>query len=71
MMPGMNGIELLKALRARDATRTIPVILLSARAGGDSSLECLEAGADDYIVKPFTASELIARRAANCSRWCP
>src|SRR2546425_6827473 len=49
------------SLRADKRTKTIPVILLSARAGEESSVEGLEAGADDYLVKPFTARELLAR----------
>jgi len=61
MMPGMDGFALLKALRAEPATRTLPVILLSARAGEESRVEGMQAGADDYLVKPFTARELLAR----------
>ena len=61
MMPGLGGFELLRALRADPATRAIPVILLSARAGEESRVEGLEAGADDYVIKPFSARELIAR----------
>jgi PAS domain S-box-containing protein len=61
MMPEMDGFALLKELRAREDTRTIPVILLSARAGEDARVEGLQAGADDYIVKPFTSRELLAR----------
>jgi PAS domain S-box-containing protein len=61
MMPELDGFGLLKELRASDDTRTIPVILLSARAGEDARVEGLEAGADDYVVKPFTSRELLAR----------
>jgi PAS domain S-box-containing protein len=61
MMPRMDGFELLKALRAGEKTATIPVILLSARAGDEAEAGGLEAGADDYLVKPFTARELMAR----------
>ena len=61
MMPEMDGFQLLAALRENDATKTVPVILLSARAGEESRIEGLQAGADDYLVKPFTARELIAR----------
>ncbi|HUB89851.1 MAG TPA: ATP-binding protein [Dyella sp.] len=61
MMPRMDGMALLRALRAESRTRTIPVILLSARAGEEAVLEGLEVGADDYLAKPFTAPELIAR----------
>jgi signal transduction histidine kinase len=65
MMPGLNGFELVAALRRHDATRTIPVVLLSARAGEESRVEGLDAGADDYLVKPFTARELLARVGAH------
>ncbi len=67
MMPGLDGFGLLQELRAAEATRTIPVILLSARAGEDARIEGLKAGADDYIVKPFTARELLARVSAHLS----
>jgi PAS domain S-box-containing protein len=65
MMPGLDGFGLLRALRANDTTRAIPVILLSARAGEDASVEGLDVGADDYLVKPFSARELLARVRAN------
>lgn len=65
MMPGRDGFELLRALRADPRTKTIPVLLLSARAGEEARVEGLEAGADDYIVKPFSARELLARMAAH------
>ncbi len=61
MMPGLDGFELLRELRSDGATATIPIILLSARAGGDAKVEGLRAGADDYLVKPFAANELTAR----------
>lgn len=61
MMPEMDGVQLLSALRAHEATRTVPVILLSARAGEEARLVGLETGADDYLVKPFAARELLAR----------
>ena len=61
MMPGLDGFALLKALRADESTKGIPVILLSARAGEDSRIEGLDWGADDYLVKPFSAQELVAR----------
>jgi signal transduction histidine kinase len=61
MMPMLDGFELLKALRAEEQTRTIPVILLSARAGEESRVEGMQAGADDYLIKPFSARELLAR----------
>jgi signal transduction histidine kinase len=61
MMPVLDGFGLLRALREDPETRSIPVILLSARAGEESSLEGLGAGADDYLIKPFSAKELLAR----------
>ncbi len=61
MMPGLDGYQLLRALRADEPTRGIPVVFLSARAGEESRLEGLEAGADDYLVKPFSGRELLAR----------
>jgi signal transduction histidine kinase len=65
MMPHLDGFELLAALRADDRTRTIPVIMLSARAGEEATLEGIGAGADDYLVKPFSGRELIARVAGS------
>lgn len=61
MMPGLAGFSLVRELRSRPETSTIPVILLSARAGEESRVEGLDAGADDYLVKPFSARELLAR----------
>src|SRR5262245_25672582 len=61
MMPRLDGFGLLRELRDDERTREIPVILLSARAGEESKVEGLEAGADDYLVKPFSARELLAR----------
>jgi signal transduction histidine kinase/DNA-binding response OmpR family regulator len=61
MMPGLDGLGLLHALREDASLRDVPLILLSARAGEESRLEGLASGADDYIVKPFGARELLAR----------
>jgi PAS domain S-box-containing protein len=61
MMPRLDGFELLQALHADARTRDVPVILLSARAGEESRVEGLERGAADYLVKPFSARELLAR----------
>ncbi|MDQ2784514.1 MAG: ATP-binding protein [Chloroflexota bacterium] len=65
MMPQMDGFALLRALRADPRTRDIPVIFLSARAGEESAIEGIAAGADGYLVKPFSARELQARVAAS------
>jgi PAS domain S-box-containing protein len=65
MMPGMDGLQLLTALRRDPRTAALPVLLLSARAGQEASIEGLQAGADDYLVKPFAAAELLARVRAN------
>ncbi len=61
MMPVMNGLELISAIRADARLRTTPVILLSARAGEEARIEGVSQLADDYIVKPFSARELLAR----------
>jgi signal transduction histidine kinase len=61
MMPGLSGIELVRELRADPRTASIPVILLSARAGQEAAIEGLDAGSDDYLIKPFAAQELLAR----------
>ena len=65
MMPRLDGFGLLRELRADPALRDLPVILLSARAGEDARIDGLEGGADDYLTKPFSARELIARVTAN------
>jgi len=61
MMPRLDGFGLVRALRADPTTASIPVVLLSARAGEEATIEGLDAGADDYLVKPFSARELLAR----------
>jgi signal transduction histidine kinase/DNA-binding response OmpR family regulator len=65
MMPRMDGFALVKALRSDIALADIPIVLLSARAGEEARVEGLESGADDYLVKPFSARELLARLGAN------
>jgi PAS domain S-box-containing protein len=61
MMPRLDGFGLLRALRARPLTETTPVIFLSARAGEEARIEGFDTGADDYLIKPFGARELITR----------
>jgi signal transduction histidine kinase/DNA-binding response OmpR family regulator len=65
MMPGMDGFQLLQAVRDDPGLSDLPVVMLSARAGEDAQVEGLEAGADDYLTKPFSARELLARVSAN------
>ncbi len=65
MMPRLDGFGLLRELRSDPRTATVPVILLSARAGEESRIEGLQAGADDYLIKPFSARELVARIGAH------
>ncbi|MGV3719745.1 MAG: response regulator, partial [Actinomycetota bacterium] len=65
MMPGLDGFGLVRELRADPAVASTPIILLSARAGEESRIEGLEGGADDYLVKPFSARELLARVSAH------
>ncbi|WP_165373993.1 ATP-binding protein [Sorangium cellulosum] len=61
MMPRLDGVSLLRELRADPRTSMVPVMLVSARAGEDAVVEGLDTGADDYLVKPFSARELLAR----------
>jgi PAS domain S-box-containing protein len=65
MMPGLDGFGVLDAIRNDASLSSTPVILLSARAGEESRVEGLQAGANDYLVKPFTARELLARIGSN------
>ena len=65
MMPRLGGLALAEAIRADSRTVEVPVLLLSARAGQEAAIEGLEAGADDYLVKPFSAAELLARVRAT------
>jgi signal transduction histidine kinase len=64
-LPGRHGLDLLKALRGAEATRLLPVILLSAPAEEDAALQGLDAGADDYLVEPFSERALLARVRAR------
>ena len=61
MMPRLDGFGLVRALRREPGTEALPVVMLSARAGQEAGVEGLQVGADDYVVKPFTAAELLAR----------
>jgi len=61
MMPGVSGIEICRRLKARSETRNIPVIMLSARSEDVDKVRGLETGADDYVVKPYSIAELMAR----------
>lgn len=65
MMPDLDGFGLLRAVRGNAVTASLPVILLSARAGEEATVEGLAAGADDYLIKPFSAREVLSRVAAR------
>ena len=65
MMPNLDGFGLVRELRADAALKTIPIVLLSARAGEEARVEGLQHGADDYLIKPFSAREMMARVAAH------
>jgi two-component system, OmpR family, phosphate regulon response regulator PhoB len=71
MLPGMPGIELAKRLRADERTREIPLIMLTARGEEQDKVHALEIGADDYITKPFSPRELVARIKAVLRRRAP
>jgi len=71
MLPGMSGVALAKQLRSEDRTRDIPIILLTARSEEQDKVVGLEAGADDYVTKPFSPRELMARIKAVLRRRSP
>jgi len=71
MLPGLSGIELCRRLRARAETETLPVIMLTARGEESERLRGLATGADDYVVKPFSVPELLARIRALLRRTKP
>lgn len=71
MMPKLSGIEVCRRLKARRETRGIPVIMLSARSDQPDLVRGLETGADDYVVKPYSVAELMARVRANLRRVRP
>jgi two-component system phosphate regulon response regulator PhoB len=66
MMPGGNGVELLAKLKREEATQSLPVIMLTAKAQEDNIAHGLALGADDYLTKPFSPKELLARMRAVC-----
>ena len=71
MLPGLSGIELCRRLRARPETRQLPIIMLTARGEESERVRGLSTGADDYIVKPFSVPELLARVNALLRRASP
>jgi two-component system phosphate regulon response regulator PhoB len=71
MLPGMSGIELCRRLRARPDTERLPIIMLTARGEESERVRGLATGADDYIVKPFSVPELVARVRALLRRASP
>jgi two-component system phosphate regulon response regulator PhoB len=71
MLPSVSGVELCRRLRAREATRTLPVIMLTARGEESERVRGLSVGADDYVVKPFSVPELMARVKALLRRARP
>ena len=71
MLPGVSGLEICRRLRAREATRTLPVIMLTARGDEQERVRGLAIGADDYVVKPFSVPELLARVRALLRRAKP
>jgi two-component system phosphate regulon response regulator PhoB len=71
MLPGVSGLEICRRLRARDNTRTLPVIMLTARGEEAERVRGLSVGADDYVVKPFSVPELMARVRALLRRSRP
>ncbi|MBL6931565.1 MAG: phosphate regulon transcriptional regulator PhoB [Rhodospirillales bacterium] len=71
MLPGMSGVDLCRSLRASDATRAMPIILLTARGEEGDRVQGLDSGADDYVVKPFSPREVMARVRALLRRARP
>ena len=71
MLPGLSGIELCRRVRKAISTRTLPIIMLTARGEDSDRVRGLDTGADDYVVKPFSVSELLARVAALLRRAQP
>jgi two-component system, OmpR family, phosphate regulon response regulator PhoB len=71
MLPGMSGIELCRRLRQRTQTKSLPIIMLTARGEESDRVRGLSTGADDYVVKPFSVAELMARVRALLRRLNP
>lgn len=71
MLPGLSGIEVCRRLRERKTTRSTPIIMLTARGEESDRIRGLDSGADDYIVKPFSPNELVARAKAVLRRTSP
>lgn len=71
MLPGASGIELARRFKRTEATAEIPIIILTAKAEEDNKIQGLEVGADDYITKPFSPRELVARLKAVLRRTTP
>lgn len=71
MLPGLAGIEICRQIRARPETKALPVIMLTARGEEGDRIRGLQTGADDYVVKPFSVSELVARVKALLRRASP
>ncbi|MBF7053623.1 phosphate regulon transcriptional regulator PhoB [Halomonas sp. KAO] len=71
MMPGTSGIELARRLKRNETTAELPIIMLTAKGEEDNKIQGLEAGADDYITKPFSPRELVARLKAVLRRATP
>ncbi|MDR0776870.1 MAG: phosphate regulon transcriptional regulator PhoB [Azonexus sp.] len=71
MLPGQSGVALARKIRAEERTRELPIIMLTARVHEEDKVQGLEAGADDYVTKPFSPKELIARVRAVLRRRAP
>ena len=71
MLPGMDGIEFAKRLRANSSTKNIPIIMLTAKSDEENKIQGLNVGADDYLTKPFSPRELVARIKALLRRRSP
>jgi two-component system phosphate regulon response regulator PhoB len=71
MLPGKSGVQLARQWRAHERTRTVPILMLTARAEESDKVQGLDAGADDYVTKPFSTQELLARIRAVLRRRAP